>query len=260
MKHIVSFFALLFVTVQVSFAQSDFQKEFEASRQRFIDNPYKWFQTDCTPDFQYITSNGVIVSLEQLTKQFVAKKVLRRDFTDLTFRSLGNVMIVTGSLAHKYLQQTDSSIIDYGKEAVTHTYMSDNGRWKLASAHHSVGIPAFTEATFKDLTGRYEQDPIAFFANDCTKNFASVGANGESVGIEQMKAMFKNFRCEKEEFDKLQIRQYGNLGVATGHLTAYFKKTDGGTFNQKNAFTHYYTFQNGSWKMAGFQHTALGGR
>jgi hypothetical protein len=239
MKKLFLLLVLLGFDLSASLAQSDFQKEFEASRQLFINNPYKYLQTECTPDFQYITSNGVIVSLVQLTKSFENKKVLRRDFTDLTFRALGKVMIVTGGLAHKYLVQTDNSIIDYGKEAITYTYISHEGQWKLASAHHSAAIPSFTEDIFKELTLRYEQNPIAFLSNDCTKDFASVEANGELGDIELMKAMFKNFRCEKEEFDKLQIRQLGSTAFATGHLIAYFKKMDGSTFIQKNAFTHY---------------------
>lgn len=257
MKKIISSFTLFFLSLTFSFGQSDFQKEFESSRQRFIDNPYQWFLTECTSNFQYITTVGNIVSLEQLSKQFIDKKVLQRDFTDLTYRQIENTVIVTGYLTHKYSQISNGLITDYGKEVITYTYINDKGKWKLASAHHSLNITPFTEAIFKELMGEYEIDPIVFFTKNCTKDFFSVGTLGELKDLDGIKEIFRTLKCEKEEFKHIKIRQYKNFAIVTGHLSAHFKKTDGTSFVQNNGFTHYFNFQEGQWKMAGFQHSAL---
>lgn len=118
----------------------------------------------------------------------------------------------------------------------------------------------FTEASFRELSGRYMKDPIAFFEKDCTADFVSIGAEGKRGSLESHKNMFQNFVCDKRDFEDLVIRQYGPTGVMTGIATSVYKRKDGSTFTQKDYYTQLFVWQNGGWKMAGYQATALDGR
>lgn len=115
-----------------------FKTYFEESRLRFIENPVKALDDECTADFQYITSKGGITGLKPLREIFVPKKVLQREMTDLVFRAYGDeVMVVTGKMTHKYQNIDTNALTDYGTETITYTYAKDKSGWKLASAHHS---------------------------------------------------------------------------------------------------------------------------
>lgn len=115
-----------------------FKTYFEESRLRFIENPVKFFDNECTADSQYITSKGGITGLKPLRDSFVPKKVLQREMTDLVFRPYGDeVMVVTGKMTHKYQNIDTKALTDYGTETITYTYAKDKSGGKLASAHHS---------------------------------------------------------------------------------------------------------------------------
>ena len=115
-----------------------FKTYFEESRLRFIENPVKALDEECTADFQYITSKGGVTGLKPLREIFAPKKVLQREMTDLVFRPYGDeVMVVTGKMTHKYQNIDTKGLTDYGTETITYTYAKDKSGWKLASAHHS---------------------------------------------------------------------------------------------------------------------------
>lgn len=115
-----------------------FKTYFEESRLRFIENPVKFLDGECTADFQYITAKGGITGLKPLREIFIPKKVLQREMTDLVFRAYGDeIMVVTGKMTHKYQNIDTKAQIDYGTETITYTYAKDKSGWKLASAHHS---------------------------------------------------------------------------------------------------------------------------
>lgn len=116
-----------------------FKTYFETSRLAFLANPVKFFDEECTPDFQYVTSKGSIVSLPIIRNSFLPKKVLQRDITQLVCKLYGTTMMVTAQMTHKYQNTQDNVLTDYGTETVTYMYVKTANGWKLASAHHSKG-------------------------------------------------------------------------------------------------------------------------
>ncbi len=118
----------------------------------------------------------------------------------------------------------------------------------------------FTETTFHELTGRFLKDPVSFFEKDCTTDFVAIGAEGKRGSQESNIKMFQNFVCDKRDYEDLLIRQYGPTGVMTGIATSIYRRKNGSTFTHKDYWTQLFVWQNGAWKMAGYQATALDGR
>lgn len=118
----------------------------------------------------------------------------------------------------------------------------------------------FTETTYLEIVGRFMKDPVTFFEKDCTPDFVAVGSEGKRGSLESNKKMFQNFVCDKRDYEDLLIRQYGPTGVMTGIATSVYKRKDGSTFTHKDYWTQLFVWQNGGWKMASYQATALDGR
>lgn len=115
-----------------------FKTYFDATKLSFIENPVKFFDEECLPDFQYITSKGVVVALKPLRDSFVSKKVLQREITEAVFRPYGTTtMMVTAKMTHRYINTKDNQLTDYGTEIISYMYVKNTKGWKLASSHHS---------------------------------------------------------------------------------------------------------------------------
>nr|WP_293842735.1 hypothetical protein [uncultured Arsenicibacter sp.] len=130
----------------------------------------------------------------------------------------------------------------------------------MSSCLWAQNIPRFTEETFHKVISIFLKSPDTFFEKECTADFVSIGANGKRVSLNDHKKMFREFVCEKRSYEDLLIRQYGSTGVMTGIIFSVYRRKDGTSFTQKDFCTQLFVWQQGAWKMAGYQATTLDGR
>ncbi|QHV95733.1 Cif family virulence factor [Spirosoma endbachense] len=124
----------------------------------------------------------------------------------------------------------------------------------LAFGSTSYGQATFTKVTFDDLMARYDKDPIKFLKTETAPDFQFLGSTIEDVN--GTLAIYDRLQQLKRDYAAVNVRQYGQTGVATGLLThMYAVKSSGNPYSIRELFTYVFTNEKGNtWKLVSAQH------
>ncbi len=115
----------------------------------------------------------------------------------------------------------------------------------------------FDRATFDALMNRYAQDPVKFLKTETAPDFVLGTADGASWNTERTLGLYERNTPTGRSYENVQVRQYGNTGVATGILThSYVGKASGKPSQLREFFTYVFNSPKaGQWQMVSGQHS-----
>jgi ketosteroid isomerase-like protein len=231
--------ALFMGLTTLGFAQTTFtEATFKDMMQRYQKQTVEFLKTETTTDFLFIGVSGESMDKESfITFVQGASEFPTNEFTNIKIRQYDNTAIVTGIWSHSHRLKFNNSIVSY-KEAVTETFVRQNGKWLYAS--HQGGfaptIQADEEAAIKKLlvderNAFYTGDKEALaktwkigpttFINASYPNGNQFYRNPEAV--QKSIADFKRSESIVGNITSSKIKVYGNNAIADLEVTANYK-------------------------------------
>jgi ketosteroid isomerase-like protein len=226
--------ALFIGLATLGFAQTTFtEATFKDMMQRYQKQTVEFLKTETTSDFLFIGVSGE--SMDQ--EPFITFVQGASEFTNMTIRQYDNTAIVTGIWSHSHRLKFNNSIVSY-KEAVTETFVRQNGKWLYAS--HQGGfaptVQADEEAAIKKLLvdernafHAGDKDGMAKFWTNNAHTFVNASyPNGNQFYMDndRVQKSISNFKPNDNSVGTItssKVKVYGNNAVADLEQTTTHK-------------------------------------
>jgi ketosteroid isomerase-like protein len=252
--------ALFMGLTTLGFAQTTFtEATFKDMMQRYQKQTVEFLKTETTTDFLFIGVSGESMDKESfITFVQGASEFPTNEFTNIKIRQYDNTAIVTGIWSHSHRLKFNNSIVSY-KEAVTETFVRQNGKWLYAS--HQGGfaptVQADEEAAIKKMLEEEKKasdaaDFKAYKSHWVDAPYVSFQYNGLSfVGDAFWKSAEEKFAGRKPT-NNITTRSDWNFTIKGAAAFVTFsqktenveKKTTYETYEER-----YVEKVNGEWKM-----------
>ena len=149
----------------MGFSEDTFtEKTFNDMMQRYQKDFVEFLKTETSPDFLFVGTEGSIMNRQAFLAFGEGSDFLTNDFSNLKIRQFGNTAIVTGLWNHSHHLKRNNAIVSY-KEAVTETFVQQNGKWIYAS-HQSGFAPIVKSDEEAAIKAICEKETQAFNNRD----------------------------------------------------------------------------------------------
>ena len=118
----------------------------------------------------------------------------------------------------------------------------------------------FTEKIVNDMNQRLLKDPVQVLKTEVasTTDYYLIGGEGHKYTYAEVLGLFEANEMTNSAMSDVAVKQYGNIGMATGILSHSFKnKKSGDTRSTTERFTYIHEFKNGKWKYVSGQHSPI---
>ena len=262
MKKIITLFVVMLP--QIILAQKSFtEADFKALNARYLKNPVAFMQNETTPNFVYTGTDGMVRDKAASLKIYDVLEEVSREYSNIEVLQNGAGAVVTSQMKHTVvIKPTGKKRIE--DEVLTATLVSQNGKWLLQSAVHSLApkdVKTEEEAIKKVIEGqtqssydRNAEKALAYWANVPYASYLLIPLNANLTGYEQIKSTYTIFMKANPTPDKSKIETTYQSITIKGN-TAFVKHQE--KFTKENGVAtrencHRYLEKiNNEWKLVG---------
>lgn len=262
MKKIITLFVVMLphiILAQKSFTEADFK----ALNARYLKNPVAFMQNETTPNFVYTGTDGIVHDKAATIKFYSVLEEISREYSNTKIQQNGAGAVITSQLKHIVLIKP-SNYKRIEDEILTATLVSQNGKWLLQSAVHSLApknVSAEEDAIKKIIEGQTQasydrnlEKSLSYWANVPYASYVLTSLNANLTGFEQIKNTYTFFIKANPTPDKSKIETTYKSITIKGN-TAFVKHEEAFT-NEKGITTkqncHRYLERiNNEWKLVG---------
>ena len=213
MKKIITFFVVMLP--QIILAQKSFtEADFKALNARYLKNPVAFMQNETTPNFVYTGTDGIVRDKAASLKIYDVLEEVSREYSNIKVLQNSAGAVVTSQMKHTVLiKPTGQKRIE--DEVLTATLVSQNGKWLLQSAVHSLApkdVKTEEEAIKKVIEGQTQasydrnlEKSLSYWANVPYASYVLTSLNANLTGFEQIKNTYTYFMKANPTPDKSKI-------------------------------------------------------
>lgn len=248
----------------LSWAQGTFNEaDFAALNARYIKNPEGFIRNETTSNFVYTGTDGIVHDKAATIKIYGVLEEISREYSNTKIQQNGTGAVITSQLKHSVLIKP-SNYKRTEDEILTATVVSQNGKWLLQSAVHSLApknISVEEDAIKKIIEGQTQasydrnlEKSLSYWANVPYASYVLTSLNANLTGFVQIKNTYTFFIKANPTPDKSKIETTYKSITIKGN-TAFVKHEE--TFTSEKGITtkqncHRYLERiNNEWKLVG---------